>query len=212
MPGGYYVRQADEKGEMQRHYLARIEDIAAYMFHDGKAEGELFLDKYEGLKLHYNTETGDVNVMPVESLAHINVVYSPEAFQTVIIPVQEAINLLAKTQLLQQLVEFDETIRNILREPDLQNAADAKLSLVTVEKILKRIERFVAPVNDRFFMRLFSRENAVSGSEVSAHQAIYTALQSVTLDAVNSMRQVNELMQKIQESAHQTATPRQSRS
>jgi hypothetical protein len=209
MAARYFVH-LNEGGDDGRQELSDVGRMAAFMRHPQYRYGELFVSNFSGVKIKYDAYTGDVSPVSTEERVWITYVFSSSAFQAIIAPVKEAISLLAKMELLLALAGRDQAIAGIVQKRHGQPAHLTNITLSDVEKTYRQIVRLVAPANDRVFpFGLFSQ--AKHSEQPPLYPAIHTALKQYDFYEIESQHEVDRVINQIESSLHQPASPRQSR-
>lgn len=212
MAARYFVH-LNESEDGKRHELNDVSRMATFMRHPEYRFGEFFVNNFSGIKIKYDTYTGDVSPVSTEERVWITYVFSSSAFQAIIAPVKEAISLLAKLELLLALAGRDQAIAAIVQQRHGQPSHLINITVSEVERTYRQIARLVSPANDRVFpFGLFS--NTKPQPQSPAHQAIYMALKQNDFYEVESQNDVDKVLNQIDSQQQQTVSsqpPREKR-
>ncbi len=193
----YFAYLSEEDDE--RHDVSDMGRMVAFM--QKEKDGEFFVSNYSGIKIKYDSNTGDVSPVSTEKRAWITYVFSAEAFQSIIAPVREAISLLAKMDMLLQLEKYDPEIKRIVQKRHAGASGElVNITLPAVEETLRQIVRLVAPANDRMFTLTSMFSTSAQPREPSSiYSAIYNALNEGKLYAIHSLKDVEAILQEIKQ-------------
>jgi hypothetical protein len=169
-----------------------VECMQDFVINNAKVEGDLFLKGMSGMKITYNTQTGNVSIENIEKMKWITHFFSADAFQANILPIEEAIRRLAKLELLAKLfIKFDSGICEIIQKNHTIDKGTGKILSHTSEShldmTLTQILRFVNPGHKGVLLL-----NSIFSGESKKHQtqlqiSIYFAFKECQLYAKNGL-------------------------
>jgi hypothetical protein len=133
----YYVLQGD-----QNHELTDDASLIAFLDADNKIEGEFSADDYAGLKIKYNKYTGAVSINPTFSTNNVTLLYSSKAFNIIITPLKNIIDLRNKRDFLLALSKFEvlDISPLIKKHMDDNGNFTRKLSINDVDDTLLKVQ------------------------------------------------------------------------
>ena len=188
-----YFVQSDESENGQCHELNDVERLIRYM-HDIH-EGKFFVNKFQGIQIEYNALTGVVKPVSTQERVWITYVFSTDAFRSIIYPIEEAIHLLAKLNLLLSLAKLDPAINGIIqdRHLDVEGKELVRISEADINYTMRQVLKLVSPTAENRFFGLFG-----SGSQKPQpplYQAIAELLMNV--DSIHTGHDVNKAIEKL---------------
>lgn len=174
-----------------------VDHLARFMHVANHDAGEFFVNNYNGIKIKYDIQTGDVSPIATKSPAWLTYVFSEAAFRALIIPVKEAISLLAKLEILLELAKCDPEIGQIVRQRHLdENGNTKEFNSQSVEDTLHLILKYVSPVHERPLFGMFKmKENLPSAK----HLAIYNVLKTVDFEAITSRNAALDIIRNLKD-------------
>lgn len=202
----YYIidNNRDEK-----HEFNDIESMQAFLIIHADEKGEVFVESFSGVKITYDTYTGDVRLESRERSEWITLEFSEAAFHSQLLPVQQAVQYIAKLSLITELyllrdqglcgfiekfIEIDSNTGRMLSHP----------GTVDVEDVLLEISNFVQPYRGGvlYFANLFNPVSRNDHTSTSLHHAVSQAfaqfkLHSSGLDEIKSRQDVARIMKTI---------------
>jgi hypothetical protein len=203
----YYVKKAESADPL---LLDDHNAVAAFLTQDEEYRGEIYVYNDEDQKqevssfvavyiIHYDKNTAAVELLTPNNKGVTNY-FSFDYLKPITKPVEDALTLLAKIKLLDELQKLnDEKINRIIdkyyasaaQQPDQLNL-DMHLSLVN--KALKDIHHLTSKSQQ---FKLF-RSSKVDATQKTIHQAVHKAFKNIHPDYRFSMKNASDIMKDIQ--------------
>ena len=143
-----------------------------------KEKGVLLLRSLPGTQVEYDAYTGEVTLSSIEVKSGITHYYSLTAFESYIKPILDALNMLAKYQLLLLLTQLgDGTIADIIHKN--HGELNVNLSQSAINKTLIQIQDALKPVSGNVF---FFRDKP----RTEIQKSVYMMLYSYNIDEIHS--------------------------
>lgn len=187
----FYINENDHLN--RRYEFSNSESVMEFL--SDKEEGEFFT-QHPAVKIRYNAKTGDVDPVDADDIHAVEISYSRDLFLSVITLVADAICILAKCDLLLQLLQLgDPNLSRIIRKNHIDPRSESLINKnpLAVEQTLSQILNDCDP--NTSFWGFKSRE------KTQIQKAVYEVLTHPdhAIAHIHSRGAVLEIMEMIKE-------------
>ena len=182
-------------GVSERREINSVTQLVEFMRDSQSDEGELFVNRFSGMKIYYNVRTGYVSLVSTEVRSWINPIFSESACKTIIYPVCEAISLYAKLKFLLAVGECDQELYQQIQKRHLNHDGSIiNLSAAAIENTYNQIVKWVDPRDEFGILGVFKLSRRVYRPN---HLAIYNILRSVDFNSITSLNDIIETLDNV---------------
>ena len=177
----FYIQEGDKQ--------ALFKDTDAMIMHlaeNGQLSGNIYLADVPSVKIAYNLDSGEVRLDSNDTGGSVKFFYSEDVFQGLLHEISNAIKLVAKIQLLQQLADVP-TFASIIQEFKDTRTHES------IDSALRKVTKSLQPKTDRSWLSLF---HAANNPKEQANFQDFMDIK-VRMESIKSNADISDILNKL---------------